>query len=100
MDGIDKMGEESAANWEPSLLGIWIFLIAVYTTRYVWTWLSFSLLCWRLWILTNMEKGYTSLGGRRDTLPNPRLKKQGNEQVFRPAYELIEDDEERLGRYK
>ena len=47
-----------------------------------------------------MWKGYTSLGGRRDTLPNPRLKKQGNEQEFRPAYELIEDDEERLGRYK
>ncbi|KAK1246908.1 hypothetical protein MKX08_000710 [Trichoderma sp. CBMAI-0020] len=46
------------------------------------------------------DQGYTSLGGRRDTLPNPRLKKQGDERDFRPAYELIEDDEERLGRYK
>lgn len=46
------------------------------------------------------KKGYTSLGGRRDTLPNPRLKKQGDERDFRPAYELIEDEEERLGRHK
>ncbi|UKZ73197.1 hypothetical protein TrVFT333_000838 [Trichoderma virens FT-333] len=46
------------------------------------------------------DQGYTSLGGRGDTLPNPRLKKQGNGQEFRPAYELIDDDEERLGRAK
>ncbi|KAH6604739.1 phosphoadenosine phosphosulfate reductase [Trichoderma cornu-damae] len=46
------------------------------------------------------DQGYTSLGGRRDTVPNPRLKKQGSEHEFRPAYELIDDDEERLGRYK
>ncbi|KAF7560067.1 hypothetical protein G7046_g4084 [Stylonectria norvegica] len=51
------------------------------------------------WTNTNSEKGYTSLGGKRDTHPNPHLKKQGeNGQEFRPAYELIGDDEERLGR--
>lgn len=44
------------------------------------------------------DQGYTSLGGRKDTLPNPRLKKQGSDDGFRPAYELVEDDEERLGR--
>ncbi|CAG7555928.1 unnamed protein product [Fusarium equiseti] len=42
---------------------------------------------------------YTSLGGKKDTHPNPHLKKQGqNGEGFRPAYELTEDDEERLGR--
>ncbi|KAH7309596.1 hypothetical protein B0I35DRAFT_84100 [Stachybotrys elegans] len=46
------------------------------------------------------DQGYTSLGGRLDTLPNPRLKKEdGKVDGFRPAYELIEDDAERLGRY-
>ncbi|KAL0940292.1 FAD synthetase [Colletotrichum truncatum] len=45
------------------------------------------------------DQGYTSLGGTQDTLPNPQLKKEGeNGAVFRPAYELMDDDEERLGR--
>ncbi|KAL7273071.1 3'-phosphoadenosine 5'-phosphosulfate sulfotransferase [Rhizina undulata] len=50
------------------------------------------------------DKGYTSLGGTIDTLPNPALlDKTGiggpeEEPRFRPAYELIEDDQERLGR--
>jgi len=44
-------------------------------------------------------KGYTSLGGTRDTHPNPNLKKQGeNGTGFLPAYELVGDSEERLGR--
>lgn len=49
--------------------------------------------------------GYTSLGGTTDTHPNPRLLKpmaqtgDGVEATkFRPAYELQDDDEERLGR--
>ncbi|KAH7261803.1 hypothetical protein BKA59DRAFT_461846 [Fusarium tricinctum] len=45
------------------------------------------------------DQGYTSLGGKKDTHPNPHLKKQENGgETFRPAYELTEDDEERLGR--
>ncbi|KAM0202014.1 hypothetical protein ACHAQI_011022 [Fusarium lateritium] len=45
------------------------------------------------------DRGYTSLGGKKDTHPNPHLKKQDNDgETFRPAYELTEDDEERLGR--
>ncbi|KAI0379228.1 adenine nucleotide alpha hydrolases-like protein [Hypomontagnella monticulosa] len=51
------------------------------------------------------DMGYTSLGGTDDTHPNPALKEQGNGptnkadgQHFRPAYELTEDREERLGR--
>ncbi|PTD02737.1 putative FAD synthase [Fusarium culmorum] len=45
------------------------------------------------------DQGYTSLGGIKDTHPNPHLKKQGqNGEGFRPAYELTQDDEERLGR--
>lgn len=55
------------------------------------------------------DLGYTSLGGTTDTHPNPALavKKEGDgmEQdrgpaagEFRPAYELVEDQEERLGR--
>lgn len=42
------------------------------------------------------DMGYTSLGGTTDTLPNPALKNSGGS--FRPAYELVDDDEERLGR--
>ncbi|KAK4494725.1 hypothetical protein PRZ48_014081 [Zasmidium cellare] len=41
------------------------------------------------------DQGYTSLGGTDDTHPNPALKADGE---FRPAYELVEDEEERLGR--
>ncbi|OLN86644.1 putative FAD synthase [Colletotrichum chlorophyti] len=45
------------------------------------------------------DQGYTSLGGTQDTLPNPQLKKEGEDgSGFRPAYELMDDDEERLGR--
>lgn len=49
------------------------------------------------------DEGYTSLGGMLNTQPNPRLKKtadgdaaEGNE--YLPAYELTDDDDERLGR--
>ncbi|MCJ1472395.1 3'-phosphoadenosine 5'-phosphosulfate sulfotransferase [Lambiella insularis] len=42
------------------------------------------------------DKGYTSLGGTTDTHPNPALSTEKDR--YRPAYELEEDDEERLGR--
>ncbi|KFA76860.1 hypothetical protein S40288_10758 [Stachybotrys chartarum IBT 40288] len=44
------------------------------------------------------DQGYTSLGGKLNTVPNPRLKTEDGES-FLPAYELLEDDAERLGRY-
>lgn len=45
------------------------------------------------------DEGFTSLGGREDTWPNPRLKRVGaGEEGYRPAFELVEDEEERLGR--
>lgn len=46
------------------------------------------------------DQGYTSLGGTNDTHPNPALKVEGSdgEVRYRPAYELEEDREERLGR--
>ncbi|KIW01928.1 uncharacterized protein PV09_06769 [Verruconis gallopava] len=50
------------------------------------------------------DMGYTSLGGTTDTHRNPALRRRsvsgtGTPHVeFRPAYELVEDDEERLGR--
>ncbi|KAF2423685.1 adenine nucleotide alpha hydrolases-like protein [Tothia fuscella] len=50
------------------------------------------------------DMGYTSLGGTTDTHRNPVLRRQslsesGTPKVeFRPAYELVEDEEERLGR--
>ncbi|KAH8201303.1 hypothetical protein TruAng_004547 [Truncatella angustata] len=47
------------------------------------------------------DKGYTSLGGTDDTHPNPVLKadESGKSATdFRPAYELMDDHEERLGR--
>ncbi|KAI0205021.1 phosphoadenosine phosphosulfate reductase [Astrocystis sublimbata] len=47
------------------------------------------------------DQGYTSLGGTKDTQPNPNLKKHDKDGVgFLPAYTLIGDDEERLGRDK
>jgi len=33
-----------------------------------------------------------------DTHPNPALAVKGDATAFRPAYELMDDDEERLGR--
>ncbi|ROW16763.1 hypothetical protein VPNG_01600 [Cytospora leucostoma] len=48
--------------------------------------------------LSLYDQGYTSLGGTRDTHPNPLLKRAEDAEGFRPAYELVEDDEERLGR--
>ncbi|MCJ1378576.1 hypothetical protein MMC17_001675 [Xylographa soralifera] len=42
------------------------------------------------------DTGYTSLGGTTDTNPNPALRI--GEGKYKPAYELVEDDEERLGR--
>lgn len=48
--------------------------------------------------------GYTSLGGTTDTHPNPALRRpsiaESGKEIFefRPAYELVEDDAERLGR--
>ncbi|KAI0016863.1 adenine nucleotide alpha hydrolases-like protein [Xylariomycetidae sp. FL0641] len=52
------------------------------------------------------DMGYTSLGGTDDTHPNPALRRGGDGKDddnnhntgFRPAYELMEDEEERLGR--
>jgi FAD synthetase len=45
------------------------------------------------------DMGYTSLGGTDDTHPNPALAvEDGGGGKFRPAYELVEDEEERLGR--
>ncbi|EEP75468.1 hypothetical protein UREG_00314 [Uncinocarpus reesii 1704] len=56
------------------------------------------------------DQGYTSLGGTNDTHPNPKLQVESGRSTaenyrahegpsFRPAYELVEDQEERLGRY-
>ncbi|KAK4574745.1 3'-phosphoadenosine 5'-phosphosulfate sulfotransferase [Recurvomyces mirabilis] len=49
------------------------------------------------------DQGYTSLGGTTDTHPNPALSLRddpggGDDGKFRPAYELVEDEAERLGR--
>lgn len=46
------------------------------------------------------DKGYTSLGGTDSTVPNPKLLKKGTCAEFLPAYELVRDDEERLGRFR
>lgn len=50
------------------------------------------------------DQGYTSLGGTTDTNKNPALRRTSvsesgkPEFSFKPAYELVEDEEERLGR--
>ncbi|KAK4453185.1 hypothetical protein QBC34DRAFT_396544 [Podospora aff. communis PSN243] len=44
------------------------------------------------------ERGFSSLGGVTNTRPNPALALDAEGKSFRPAYELVRDDEERLGR--
>lgn len=46
------------------------------------------------------DMGYTSLGGTTDTHPNPALavKDDPGGGRYRPAFELVEDEAERLGR--
>ncbi|KAK5121721.1 hypothetical protein LTR85_004596 [Meristemomyces frigidus] len=46
------------------------------------------------------DMGYTSLGGTTDTHPNPALavKDDPGGEKYRPAFELVEDEAERLGR--
>ncbi len=44
------------------------------------------------------DRGFSSLGGMTNTRPNPALALDAEAKTFRPAYELIRDDEERLGR--
>ncbi|KAG8412034.1 3'-phosphoadenosine 5'-phosphosulfate sulfotransferase [Metarhizium acridum] len=46
------------------------------------------------------QQGYSSLGGVKNTRPNPALAIGSEGTKFRPAYELVRDDEERLGRDK
>ncbi|KAI4134254.1 MAG: hypothetical protein L6R39_007860 [Caloplaca ligustica] len=53
------------------------------------------------WHYAEVWAGYTSLGGTNDTHPNPALRvlgERGEVLGYRPAYELEEDREERLGR--
>ncbi|EXJ84635.1 hypothetical protein A1O3_05305 [Capronia epimyces CBS 606.96] len=46
------------------------------------------------------DEGYTSLGGVNDTLKNPKLKcvEENGDERYKPAYEMTQDDGERLGR--
>lgn len=44
------------------------------------------------------DRGFSSLGGMKNTRPNPALAHGTDPGVFRPAYELLRDDQERLGR--
>lgn len=46
------------------------------------------------------DRGFTSLGGTSDTLPNPALAIDVSANLYRPAYELVRDEEERKGRVK
>lgn len=45
---------------------------------------------------TLYDEGYTSLGGTNDTVPNPRLRMEDGR--YKPAWEMDDDGEERLGR--
>ncbi|KAL2429819.1 hypothetical protein ABEF95_011493 [Exophiala dermatitidis] len=46
------------------------------------------------------DEGYTSLGGINDTLKNPKLRyvDENGVERYRPAYEMTQDEGERLGR--
>ena len=43
------------------------------------------------------DRRFTSLGGTLDTHPNPLLKNT-NGKGFKPAYELLDESQERCGR--
>ena len=36
------------------------------------------------------DLGYTSLGEKKNSIPNPHLKKDGEDDGYRPAYELMD----------
>lgn len=44
------------------------------------------------------DQGYTSLGTKSTTVPNPRLKDPNNSSLYRPAYTLTDESAERQGR--
>ncbi|XP_076661755.1 FAD synthase [Halictus rubicundus] len=44
------------------------------------------------------DQGYTSLGTKSSTVPNPRLKDPNNPSSYLPAYTLIDESAERQGR--
>ncbi|KZC11319.1 FAD synthase [Dufourea novaeangliae] len=44
------------------------------------------------------DQGYTSLGSKSTTLPNPRLKNPNNSSSYLPAYTLVDESTERQGR--
>jgi FAD synthetase len=55
----------------------------------------------RLEYCSMYDEGYTSLGGVGDTVRNPKLRyvdEKDGEVRYKPAYELVKDGEERLGR--
>ncbi|KAG5999072.1 hypothetical protein E4U43_002299 [Claviceps pusilla] len=62
----------------------------------VWTFIR----CLHVPFCSLYQKGYSSLGGVTNTRPNPALAVDAQGTNFRPAYELVRDDEERLGRDK
>jgi FAD synthetase len=63
-----------------------------WTYRDVW----YYLLSRKVTYCSLYDRGYTSLGSMMDTRPNPSLSTcQGN---YRPAYELLDPNEERRGR--
>jgi FAD synthetase len=45
------------------------------------------------------DVGYTSIGNKKNTRPNPQLASQDHPGTFRPAYELLDDSLERAGRF-
>ena len=49
------------------------------------------------------DQGYTSLGEKHNSVPNPQLKVESGEllqEAYRPAYELEDGSMERLSRVK
>jgi FAD synthetase len=45
------------------------------------------------------EVGYTSIGNKKNTMPNPHLASKEFPGTFRPAYKLLDDSLERAGRF-
>ena len=67
-----------------------------WTYRDIWIFLRF----FNIDYCSLYDKGYTSIGTKSTSNPNPLLKKEDGQQQHHPAYMLVQSSQERAGRVK
>lgn len=85
------------ANWPPLMR---INPIVDWNCRQIWEYIYL----YNVPYCTLYQKGYTSIGNKKNTKPNPYLRlidcRTGSVVDYRPGHELLDNDElERAGRY-